>query len=135
MKRIFIFAFTLLLSILLALPAFASGAPEAGEGESFSGSNSVTVYNEIYNDPVTYLGSNVSYSAFTGAGEGLKGVLLDFLGEWQTVVVEHSYQTSDGSVVVVHDTQPDYAWLCAAALLCLMIFCLFRLGGSILCKI
>lgn len=139
MKRFcFLFCFLFLLCSL-AIPAFAA---EEGEGNSDSASAStvvpdVNVYNEINipdDGPGVYVGSSVStYAAYSGSS-GLKGVLIDFVGEWEPVVVEHAYQASDGSLTYVHETQPDYPWLCSAGLLCLMIFCLFRLGGSILCK-
>ena len=132
MKRFcFLFCFFILVCSLL-VPAYAA---EEGEGST---APDVAVYNEVIipdQDPGVYLGSSVSYAAtYSGSDSSLKSVLIDFLGEWQTVVVEHSYETSDGTITTVHETQPDYPWLCAAGLLCLMIFCLFRLGGAVLCK-
>ena len=129
--------------ILLAFPAFASAAPEAGEGESSSGDPAVlvpdvNVYNTVSvpeDDLGTYLGSSVStFAARSSGGSDLKSVLLQFVGDWDTVVVQHSYQAADGTINTVNETVPDYPWICSVALLVVLIFCLFRLGGSILCK-
>lgn len=132
MKRFAIFLFSFLIVCSLSLPAFASGVgEEAGEEESIS----EPVIIAPVQDPGIYLGSDVSvYAANDPESSDLKSVLQQFLGDWETVVVSHNYQMSDGSIQTVNETVPDYPWLCSAGLLCLMIFCLFRLGGSILCK-
>lgn len=125
----------------LALPAFAAEGDGTGEGSSEDPVilvPDVVIDNKIVlpdNDLGTYVGSKVDIfsSAYSGSND-LKSVLLRFLGSWDTVVVEHSYEDTDGSMNYVHDTIPDYPWLCAAGLLIVIVFCLFRLGGSILCK-
>lgn len=135
MKRFLFLFLSLFLISTLILPAYAA---EAGEGETVVLVPDVVVNNEVNvtgEELGTYVGSSVfSYSSYSGEESSLKSVLLQFLGDWETVVVQHSYQTSDGSVNTVQETLPDYPWLCSAVLLCIMIFCLFRLGGAILCK-
>lgn len=130
MKRFLILLFSLMVVFSLALPAFAAGdSQEAGEGE--------TVSDPVILDPDSgiYLGSDVSvYIASNSGSSDLKSVMQRFLGEWDTIVVSHNYQMADGSIQTVNETVPDYPWICSAGLLCLIIFCLFRLGGSILCK-
>ena len=132
MKRFFLFLCFFLMMFSLALPAFAATeGEEVGEGESSSGS----IVPVIYSQPDTYLGSDVTTYASYGSEPGsLKSVLFQFLGEWETIVVSHNHQTADGTVYSVQESQPDYPWLCSAGLICIMVFCLFRLGGSILCK-
>lgn len=63
---------------------------------------------------------------------GLKAVLLSFLGNYDPVIVEYQYQSSQGYNNYLREVQPDYVWLCSCGLLALMIFCLFRLGGALL---
>ena len=64
---------------------------------------------------------------------GLKAALLTVLGNYDPVVVVHQYQSSSsGYNSYATDVQPDYAWLASAALLCLVIWCLFKLGGALL---
>lgn len=64
---------------------------------------------------------------------GLKAAVLTVLGNYDPVVVVYEYSTSSSSSTrYVTDTQPDFAWLASAALLCLVIWCLFKLGGALL---
>lgn len=147
MKRFLFVLFSVILCLSLVAPAMAA---EAGEGESStdteSGSQSVVVpdvnvYNEIVlpdqsEDLGTYVGSTVySLNPVTpDDASGLKAVLLEFLGDWDSIVVEHQYESYNGSVSYVREIQLDYPWLCSAAVLAIMIFCLFRLGGAVLCR-
>lgn len=64
---------------------------------------------------------------------GLKAALLTVLGNYDPVVVVYQYNTSgSGYSSYATDIQPDYAWIASAALLCLVICCLFKLGGALL---
>lgn len=63
---------------------------------------------------------------------GLKAALLGILGNYDPVIVEYQYQSSQGYNNYLREVQPDYVWLCSAALLALVIFCLFKLGGGLI---
>ena len=64
---------------------------------------------------------------------GLKAALLTVLGNFDPVVVVYQYNTSgSGYSSYATDIQPDYAWIASAVLLCLVIWCLFKLGGALL---
>lgn len=64
---------------------------------------------------------------------GLKAAVLTVLGNYDPVVVVYEYNiSSSSSSRYVTDTQPDYAWIASAALLCLVIWCLFKLGGALI---
>lgn len=64
---------------------------------------------------------------------GLKAALLTVLGNYDPVVVVYQYNTStSGYSSYATDIQLDYAWIASAALLCLVIWCLFKLGGALL---
>lgn len=64
---------------------------------------------------------------------GLKAALLTVLGNYDPVVVVYEYNiSSSSSSRYVTDTEPDYVWIASAALLCLVIWCLFKLGGALL---
>ena len=96
--------------------------PDQGEGELYS----IDSY-------VDY--SSVSgYSVTAADANGLKAVLLSFIGDYEGIVVEYSYQNTNGYTSYVREIQLDYPWLCACGLLVIVIYCLFRLGGSILCR-
>ena len=64
---------------------------------------------------------------------GLKAALLTVLGNYDPVIVVYQYNTSgSGYSSYATDIQPDYAWIASVALLCLVIWCLFKLGGALL---
>lgn len=64
---------------------------------------------------------------------GLKAALLTVLGNYDPVVVVYQYNTSSsGYSSYATDIQPDYAWIASAVLLCLVIWCLFKLGGALI---
>lgn len=63
---------------------------------------------------------------------GLKAALLGVLGNYDPVIVEYQYSSGNGYTNYLREVQPDYVWLCSCALLALVIFCLFRLGGALL---
>lgn len=64
---------------------------------------------------------------------GFKAALLGLLGSYDTIVTVHQYQSSSsGYNSYVTNVQPDYVWLAGAALLLLLIYCLFRLGGALI---
>lgn len=63
---------------------------------------------------------------------GLKSALLGVLGSYDPVIVEYQYSSGNGYTNYLREVQPDYVWLCSCALLALVIFCLFRLGGALI---
>lgn len=63
---------------------------------------------------------------------GLKAALLGILGNYDPVVIEFQYSGGNGYTNYLREIQPDYVWLCSAALLALVIYCLFKLGGGLI---
>ena len=63
---------------------------------------------------------------------GLKSALLGVLGSYDPVIVEYQYSDRNGYTNYLREVQPDYIWLCSCALLALVIYCLFRLGGALI---
>ena len=89
----------------------------------------------VVNDDVVLTGvSRVSIPPVTPSSTtGLKAALLTVLGNYDPVVVVYQYNTSSsGYSSYATDIQPDYAWIASAVLLCLVIWCLFKLGGALL---
>lgn len=90
---------------------------------------------DVVSEDVVLTGvSRVSVPPVTPSStSGLKAALLTVLGSYDPVVVVHQYQSSSsGYSSYATDVQPDYAWIASAALLCLVIWCLFKLGGALL---
>lgn len=89
----------------------------------------------VVNDDVVLAGvSRVSVPPVTPSStSGLKASLLTVLGNYDPVVVVYQYNSSSsGYSSYATDIQPDYVWIASAVLLCLVIFCLFKLGGALL---
>lgn len=63
---------------------------------------------------------------------GLKAALLGILGNYDPVIVEYQYSSGNGYTNYLREVQPDYVWLCSAAFLALVIFCLFKFGGGLI---
>lgn len=119
------------------LPAYPSLS------EILNGSDSVYVLsgdmpyadNAAVGGDMEYVGTDVySVSPVTPMdATGLKAALLGILGNYDTVVTVHQYtRAGSTSPTYVTDVQPDYVWLAGAALLLLLIYCLFRLGGALI---
>lgn len=90
---------------------------------------------DVVSEDVVFTGiSRVSVPPVTPSSTtGLKAALLTVLGNYDPVVVVYEYSiSSSSSSRYVTDTQPDYAWIASAVLLCLVIWCLFKLGGALI---
>ena len=90
---------------------------------------------DVVSEDVVLTGvSRVSVPPVTpSSATGLKAALLTVLGNYDPVVVVYEYNiSSSSSSRYVTDTQPDYVWIASAVLLCLVILCLFKLGGALL---
>lgn len=139
MKR-FLFVFLALIVVFsLCLSAMAA---ETTEGDS-SGSPEVIVPNVTINNEIDtgedlgeYIGTTVYAMNPVGSSDanGLKAIMLALIGDWDSIIVEHAYASSQGYTNYLREVQLDYPWLCSCAIFLVMIYCVFRLGGSILCK-
>lgn len=90
---------------------------------------------DVVSEDVVFTGvSRVSIPPVTPSSTtGLKAALLSVLGNYDPVVVVYQYNTSgSGYSSYATDIQPDYAWIASAVLICLVIWCLFKLGGALI---
>ena len=63
---------------------------------------------------------------------GFKSVLLSLIGDYDAVVVEYQYQNPNNSYYnYLREIQPDYCWLCSAAIFLVIVYSTFRLGGAL----
>lgn len=66
---------------------------------------------------------------------GLKGILLQLFGPYSPTVTQFRYQSNTSTnYTYVNDIAPDYPWLSAAAIFAIVLYCIFKLGGTLLCK-
>lgn len=136
--RFFIMVLALVFSF--SLPALAVDYDE-GEGGVVVASDSVpttvTVYDSVADNPDYELTNVVlrSVGPVTPSDtSGLKAAMLQVLGDYDPIIAEYQYTSSQGYVSYLREVQPDYCWIASAALLGLVIFCLFRLGGALIDK-
>lgn len=64
---------------------------------------------------------------------GLKKILLELIGNYESIVTDYRYQNSNGTWSYLREIQPDYVWLASAAVFAIVLWCTFRAGVSI-CK-
>lgn len=62
---------------------------------------------------------------------GFHAVILGLLGDYNPIVKDYTYQSTQGYTSHSIEIQPDWSWICSAAIFALIIFCLFRLIGGI----
>lgn len=66
---------------------------------------------------------------------GLKSVLLQYIGDYDPIIVEYEYQNANNQYTsYLREVQPDYVWLCACGLLVVVLYSLMKLGGALLCR-
>lgn len=108
-------------------PIYVLEAPASSGGANYGDLTDIPVGASIDNITVSSV-SPVEPSDTTG----LKSALLGVLGSYDPVIVEYEYSDRNGYKNYLRDVQPDYVWLCSCALLALVIYCLFRLGGALI---
>lgn len=101
--------------------------PASSDGGNYGDLTDIPVGASIDNITVTSVSPIESSDT-----SGLKSALLGVLGSYDPVIVEYEYSDRNGYRNYLRDVQPDYVWLCSCALLALVIYCLFRLGGALL---
>lgn len=92
----------------------------------------VVVVDEMQLVNMTQSVQKVSAEDFTG----FKSVLLQILGDYETVVTDYEYRNNNNTYMS-HSIaiEQDYAWIASAAIFALLIYCTFRSIGGILCRI
>lgn len=63
----------------------------------------------------------------------LRYVLTQVIGPYSPVVVQYQYNNGSNTAYL-REIYPDYVWMISAAMFALVLYCVFRLWGSILCK-
>lgn len=116
---VFLCVFSLCVSVAVAAP----GELDVDEGDFL---------------PVVVADDVSLYAAVAPVGpddaDGLVSVVLSVIGTYNPVVVEHRYQNTNGTYSYVREIQPDYPWIYSAAIFALVLYCVFRLWGGVLCK-
>ena len=102
------------------------------------GVQDIYITNEI--STVEDLGEYVGTSVYAlnpvtpSDANGLKSVLLEVIGSYDAIVVEHQYESYNGSINYVREIQYDFPWLCSCGLFVVVLFCILRGGLAYLCR-
>lgn len=110
-------AYTLLIMVLLmCLPCFAFA--DSDSGDTPHDSNEI-----IENTDVQVLRVSANQTS------GLHSVLLSLIGDYNPIVKDYTYTSSNGYTSHSIDIQPDWSWIATCALFIVVIYCVFRLFG------
>lgn len=85
-------------------------------------------------EPVLIKAEQTKQTVQPSDANGFKAVLLTVLGDYETVVTDYTYQNSSNYYSHSIEIEQDYAWICSATMLGLIVFCTFRIIGGMLCK-
>lgn len=66
---------------------------------------------------------------------GLQSIILSLIGDYNPVVVDHTYTQGSGYTYHEVSITPDWSWICSCGLFILVIYCVFRLIGQALDRI
>lgn len=70
------------------------------------------------------------------SSSGLKGVLLQLFGPYNPTITQLRYQSNTSTnYTYVNDISPDYPWIAAASIFAIVLYCTFKLGGTLFCKV
>lgn len=132
-------------TVIDSIPAL--GEPSISEDSSGElpsevspGRNTVYLVGDVLNDGASSANPVLTDSIVTTGlapvtpsdTSGVKAVLLSFIGDYDPPVVQYEYTNANNYKQYVNEIQPDYVWICSFALICLFIYCLFKLGGGLL---
>lgn len=62
---------------------------------------------------------------------GLHSIILSLIGDYNPIVKDYTYQSSNGYTSHSIDIQPDWSWIASCAVFMLIIFCVFRFFGGL----
>lgn len=63
---------------------------------------------------------------------GLKKVMVGLIGNYDPVVVEYAYQSSQGYTSYLREVQPDYVWMISCAIFLVVLYSVFRIFGMVI---
>lgn len=129
MKRVLsLLVFVCLFTSICTIFVSASEVPESSE-ESIP-ETTEEINNNISNNIVI---TGTQSPITPNNTNGFKNVLVSLIGNYDVIVSEYRYTSSQGYTNINIEQQPDYVWIISCAGFWLVIYCLFRLLGGVLC--
>lgn len=121
--------FTLLFGCVLCFasssgdPSLLPNTPEVDQELSGSSSrDSGFVLQDVKTESLRISSSDTS---------GFHAVILGLIGDYNPIVKDYVYQSTQGYSSHSIEITPDWSWIASAAIFLCIIFCLFRLIGGI----
>ena len=111
-RRVKLIALSLLICLTLLVPCYAD------EPDS------------VLRDPVQEV-STSTLRISSNETSGFHAVILGLLGDYNPIVKDYTYQSSNGYISHSIEITPDWSWIASAAIFLVIIFCLFRLVGGL----
>lgn len=111
-RRVRIIALSLLISLTCVVSCYAD------ESDS------------VLRDPVPEV-STSTLRISANETSGFHAVILGLLGDYNPIVKDYTYQSSNGYTSHSIEISPDWSWIASAAIFLVIIFCLFRLIGGL----
>lgn len=65
---------------------------------------------------------------------GLHSVILTLIGDYNPIVKDYTYQSTQGYTSHSIDIQPDWSWIASCFVFVVVLFCVFRLLGGLFSK-
>lgn len=99
----------------------------AGDSDLEDASGSIPVEEQTISKEVLRITANST--------NGFHAVLLGLLGDYNPIAVTTAYQYPSGTGYQTRyqvDVEPDWSWICGAAIFAIVIYCVFRLIGQAL---
>jgi hypothetical protein len=96
---------------------------------------SVTSVDQLSDDQIISISQRSLAPVTSDDATGLKKILLDLFGSYDPVIIEYEYSSSGGYVNYLREVQPDYVWFAAVLIFMLVLYCIFRLGGALFCRL
>lgn len=156
MKRIILIFFVILLLITPSFASFSDSGQRTSSSHPLSGFSSAPTYSldelssafykaiiesraDEINDytPISDISIQPLWTGDTGStvipSTSLRAVLSSVIGPYSPVVVQYQY-TNGANTQYLREILPDYEWMFNCALFAMVLWCVFRLWGVILCK-
>lgn len=93
---------------------------------------------DLYGDDYTIMPMAVQSTPNTPvtSSTGFKGIMLQLMGPYDPTITQYRYQSNTSTnYTYVNDISPDYPWMISAAIFAIVLYCTFKLGGTLLCKV
>lgn len=100
-----------------------------------SSSSSETDFPSASFEGMQLMSVNISNERISASdANGFKAVVLDLIGDYETIITDYTYQNQVGNVQHSIDVTPDWSWISSIALFAIVVYCAFRIVGGILCN-